>query len=114
MAHLYDFSGLSQGVKIYSQTDDYSGKYLTNPTVLEKYTGVTKGKVAIGKHVMIGSGSVVLPAVTIGEDSSIDAQSLVTKDIDTWGVFFGAPVRRLKNRSRNFLELEKEILLENL
>ena len=26
-----DFSGLSQGVRIYSRTDDYSGKFLTNP-----------------------------------------------------------------------------------
>ncbi len=30
---LKDFSGLSQGVKIYSKTDDYSGNSLTNPTI---------------------------------------------------------------------------------
>ena len=41
-----DFSGLSQGVKIYSKTDDYAGKHLTNSTVPEKYTGVTEGTVS--------------------------------------------------------------------
>ena len=34
---LSDFSGLSQGVRIYSGTDDYSGNSLTNPTVPKKY-----------------------------------------------------------------------------
>ena len=28
-----DFSGISQGVKIYSNNDDYSGNFMTNPTV---------------------------------------------------------------------------------
>ena len=30
---LGDFSTLSQGVRIYSGSDDYSGEHLTNPTV---------------------------------------------------------------------------------
>ena len=37
---LADFAGLSQGVRIYSATDDYSGEYLTNPTVPKNYTSV--------------------------------------------------------------------------
>ena len=36
---MHDFSGLSQYVKVYTVSDDYSGQYLTNPTVPEKYTG---------------------------------------------------------------------------
>lgn len=101
-----DFSGLSQGVRIYSRTDDYSGKYLTNPTVPEKYTGVAAGTVTLGRHVIIGSSSVILPDVSIGEGSSVGALSLVTKSLDEWGVFFGTPVRKLKNRSRALLSLE--------
>lgn len=108
--HLQDFCGLSQGVRIYSRTDDYSGKYLTNPTVPPEYTGVTKGSVTLRKHVILGSGTVVLPGVTIAEGSSVGAQSLVTKSIDGWGVYFGVPVKRLKNRSRDLIELERELL----
>jgi acetyltransferase-like isoleucine patch superfamily enzyme len=107
-----DFSGLSQGVKIYSRTDDYSGEYLTNPMVPEKYTGITKGQVTLSKHVIIGSGSVILPNITIGEGSSVGAQSLVNKSLESWGVYFGSPAKRIKTRSNRLLELEKQLLKE--
>lgn len=107
-----DFCGLSQGVKIYSRTDDYSGNYLTNPTVPEKYTKITRGKVKLKKHVIIGSGSVILPRVTIGEGSSVGALSLVTKCLDDWGVYFGAPAKKLKRRSKNLLILEEALRKE--
>lgn len=107
-----DFSGLSQGVRIYSRTDDYSGEYLTNPTVPEKFTGITRGTVTLKKHVIIGSGTVILPKVTIGEGSSVGALSLVTKSLDPWGVFFGCPAKRLKDRSRRLLGLETELMEE--
>ncbi|HRY18198.1 MAG TPA: acyltransferase, partial [Candidatus Competibacteraceae bacterium] len=35
-----NFSGLSSKVSIYSSSDDYSGKFLTNPTVPLQYKGV--------------------------------------------------------------------------
>ncbi|MGK7895471.1 MAG: acyltransferase [Xenococcus sp. (in: cyanobacteria)] len=107
-----DFSGLSQGVKIYSRTDDYTGKYLTNPTVPEKYTGITCGTVTLERHVIIGSGSVILPKVTIGEGSSVGALSLVTKSLESWGVFFGSPAKRVKKRFKHLLELETELRQE--
>jgi len=103
------FSGLSQGVRIYSRTDDYSGEYLTNPTVPEKYTRYTKGEVVLKKHVIVGSGSVVLPRVRISEGSSVGALSLVTKSLDDWGVYIGSPAKRLKNRSKNLLKLEEKL-----
>ncbi len=108
-----DFSGLSQGVRIYTQTDDYSGKHLTNPTVPEKYLGITRGTVVLGRHVIIGSGSVILPKVTIGEGASVGAQSLVTKSLESWGVYFGCPAKRLRARSKRLLELEAELNQEN-
>ena len=108
-----DFSGLSQGVRIYSRTDDYSGKWLTNQTVPEQYTGVTGGTVTLKRHVIIGSGTVILPGVTIGEGSAVGAMSLVNKSLNPWGVFFGCPVRRLKDRSRRLLDLESELKREH-
>ena len=107
-----DFSGLSQGVKIYTRTDDYSGKTLTNPTIPEKYTGVKSGKVVLGKHVIIGSGSVILPGVTIGDGSSVGALSLVTKNLEEWGMYFGSPAKKIKNRSKSLLALEERYLTE--
>ena len=76
----------------------------------EQYTGVTQGKVEIRKHVIIGSGSIILPRITIGEGSSVGALSLVTKSIDEWGVYFGIPVKKLKNRLKDVLKLESELI----
>ncbi len=109
---LEDFSGLSQGVRIYSRTDDYTGKYLTNPTVPERYTGIARGAVRLGRHVIVGSGTVILPRVTIGEGASVGALSLVTKSLEPWGVYMGCPVKRLKGRSKRLLELEQQLLDE--
>ena len=107
-----NFSGLSQGVRIYTRTDDYSGKTLTNPTIPKKFTGIKSGKVTLGKHVIIGSGSVILPSVTIGDGSSVGALSLVNKNLEEWGMYFGSPAIRIKNRSKSLLTLEDKYLQE--
>ena len=109
---LSDFSGLSQGVRIYSGSDDYSGNVLTNPTVPKKYLNVTVKPVLIGRHVIIGSGSVVLPGITIGNGTSVGALSLVTKSLDDWGVYLGSPAKRIKSRKKDLLEQEKLLLDE--
>ncbi|RKE24457.1 galactoside O-acetyltransferase [Paraburkholderia sp. BL23I1N1] len=105
---LADFSGLSQGVRIYSTSDDYSGGALTNPTVPKEYLNVKIAPVHLGRHVIIGSGTVILPGCTIGDGTSVGAMSLVTKSLEPWGVYFGAPARRLRARSKRLLKLEEE------
>jgi galactoside O-acetyltransferase len=105
-----DFSGLATGVQIFSASDDYSGKKLTNPTVGKPYIGGKFGKVTLGKHVIIGAGSIVLPDVNIKQGSSVGALSLVNKDLEDWGVYFGIPVKKIKDRQKNILKLEKKFL----
>lgn len=111
---LSDFSGLSQGVRIYSATDDYTGHSLTNSTVPDKFKNVKIAPVFLGRHVIIGSGSVILPGVQIGIGSSVGALSLVLSSLQEWGVYFGSPAKRIKARSQNILELEKKLLQETL
>ena len=64
---LDDFSNISSRVSIYSSNDDYSGASMTNPMVPTEFTNVTHADVNIGRHVIIGSGSVVLPGITLEE-----------------------------------------------
>jgi len=109
---LADFSGLSQGVRIYSASDDYSGKFLTNPTVPKKYLNVTIKPVLIGRHVIIGSGSVVLPGVNIGNGSSVGALTLVVKSLDEWGVYLGIPAKKINTRKKDLIEQERFLLSE--
>lgn len=105
-----DFSGLSSRNVIYAASDDYSGEFLTNPTVKDEYKHVVNKPVRIGRHVVIGTNSTILPGVTIGDGTSIGACSLVTKDCDEWGIYVGIPVKYLKERSRKIIQLEKDFL----
>jgi galactoside O-acetyltransferase len=105
-----DFSGLSQAVRIYSATDDYLGGGLTNPTVPEKYLKLVMGRVTLGRHVIIGSGSVILPDVSIGNGSAVGALSLVKRSLDNWGVYAGVPVKRLRDRPRSLIEKQEAML----
>jgi galactoside O-acetyltransferase len=108
---LSDFCNISSRVSIYSSNDDYSGTTLTNPTVPSEYTGVTHADVFLGKHVIVGSGSVILPGVTLEDGVAVGALSLVTKNCAAFGIYVGNPARRIKERKRDLLEVEKLFLM---
>lgn len=70
--------------------------------------------VRIGNNVWIGAGCVVLPGVTIGENSVIGAGSIVTRDIPANVVAFGNPcavMRPLSERDREFYYKDRRITL---
>lgn len=52
--------------------------------------------VRIGKNCWIGAGAVILPGITIGDDTVIGAGSIVTKDIPSNVVAVGNPCRVLR------------------
>jgi len=107
-----DFSGLSQGVKIYSKTDDYSGNSLTNPTIPNTYKSMKKGRVIINEHSIIGAGCVILPNVNIGEGASIGALSLIVSNLDSWTIYTGNPLKKLTKRSKNLLQKKEAFLMQ--
>ncbi len=52
--------------------------------------------VSIGNRVWIGAGALIMPGVTIGDDTVIGAGSVVTKDIPSGVVAVGNPCRVLR------------------
>lgn len=110
-----DFSGVSQGAKIYSASDDYSGAALTNPTVPKKYLKVDVAPVVLGRHAIIGAGSIVLPGAHIAEGTAVGAMSLIKRGFQCapWGVYFGSPARKVADRSKALLEAEAALLAED-
>ncbi len=105
-----DYSTISSRISVYAASDDYSGEYMTNPTVDDKYKNVTGGDVLIGKHVIVGTGSVILPGAQLMEGNSFGAMSLIVARVySKWGINVGIPARRIKDRSKNLLKYEKEL-----
>lgn len=110
---LKDFSGLSSRVALFTVSDDFSGEFLTNPTVPKKYLRINEGKIILQKHVIIGTNSTILPNVEIGEGAAVGAHSLVERSLMPWGIYMGVPARKIRERSNRLLELEQELLREN-
>jgi acetyltransferase-like isoleucine patch superfamily enzyme len=59
-----------------------------------------QGKIIIHKNAKIGSHSIIMPGVTIGENALIGAFSFVNKDIPANVIAFGVPARIKGKRSR--------------
>jgi acetyltransferase-like isoleucine patch superfamily enzyme len=59
-----------------------------------------EGKVVLKKNCKIGSHSVVMPGVTVGENAVIGAMSFVNRDIPDNCVAVGVPAKVIKNISR--------------
>jgi dTDP-4-amino-4,6-dideoxy-D-glucose acyltransferase len=103
-----DFVGLAQGVRILASSDDFSGTYLTGPTISGDYKNVVSAGISIGRHAVVGAGSVVMPGCAIGEGAIVGALSFVNKSLDPWMIYAGAPIRSIRSRNRDLVGLEAE------
>jgi len=53
--------------------------------------------IVVGDNVFIGEGCIIMPGVRIGSNVVIGAGSIVTKSLDSNGVYVGTPARKLKD-----------------
>ena len=107
-----NFTTIAYGVQVFTQSDDYSGKTMTNSTLPAKFKKEFKKKVIIKKHSIVGAGSIIMPGAILEEGTSIGAMSLVKSNTIPWGIYVGSPAKRVKDRSKDLLELEKQYLNE--
>jgi acetyltransferase-like isoleucine patch superfamily enzyme len=107
-----DFCGVSSGARILSGTDDFTEGALTGPTIPPEFRKVTRGRVVLEPHVVIGSNAVVLPGITIGEGATVGAGSVVTTSLEPWGVYVGAPAHKIDVRPRDVLKAAERRLFE--
>ena len=73
--------------------------------------------VRIGKNCWLGAGVIVMPGVTIGDNTVIGAGSIVTKDIPANVVAVGNPcrvMREIGEHDREYYFKERRIEYENL
>jgi acetyltransferase-like isoleucine patch superfamily enzyme len=62
--------------------------------------GGKEGKVVLKKNCKIGSHSVIMPGITIGENSVIGAFSFVNRNIPKNTLAFGVPAREVRKLTR--------------
>lgn len=106
-----DFSGLAAGCRVVCGSDGYKGEGLTNPVVPIEYRRVTFSTVTLEKYVVLGTNVVVHPGVTIGEGTVVGSCSLVTKDLEPWGIYLGIPAKRVGDRRKDKILQYAELLM---
>lgn len=109
---IQDYANVSSRVSIYSVSDDYSGESMSNPMIPEKYKKVVSKPVKIGKHTIIGASSIIMPGVELAEGGSFGAFSFINKNTESWSIYVGIPCKKIKNRKKDLLELEKKFQKE--
>lgn len=101
-----DYSSISVKTSIFSSNDDYSGQFLTNPTVPNEYRNVHTDLVSIGKKVIIGAHSVVLPGTVCEDNTAFGAFTLLKGQYPKDSTYAGIPAKKIKERIINHYELK--------
>jgi acetyltransferase-like isoleucine patch superfamily enzyme len=104
-----DFCTLSPGVRVLSESDDFSGEHLVGPLVPARYRRCVSATVRLLDYSAIGASSVLLPGVTVGEGVAVGALALVGSDLLAWGVYVGSPARRISERSHALVALAESV-----
>ncbi|RLZ12699.1 acyltransferase [Faecalibacter macacae] len=90
---------IEDGVLIASRvyiSDHYHGDTSSSNLRPAKRNLTSKGPVVIKKNVWIGEGAVIMPGVTIGENSIIGANAVVTKSFPDNSIIAGVPAKLIK------------------
>ena len=93
MIYIGDYTHITSGCRLLCHQRD-----LTNYRIGDNAAelGYRIGEIHIGKGVMIGMESIIMPGVTIGDGAIIGAGSIVTKDIPAWTIATGRPAKVVK------------------
>lgn len=84
------------GIDVLMFTNEHRYEDLTTPMGLQGRTEIEP--IVIGNDVWIGSRSLIMKGVHIGDGAIIAAGSVVTKDVPPYEIWGGNPARFLKSR----------------
>ena len=104
-----DYAGLSDRVALYTESDDYSGLSMTNPTIPMTFKPkYVTGPVKMESHAIIGTNSTVMPNVTLGEGTAVGAHTFITRSCEPWWIYSGSPAKKMMKRRQDVLELAEK------
>lgn len=97
-------SNIGDGVKMHhfsfvGDADVGAGTNIAAGIITCNYDGVNKNRTTIGERVFIGSDTMLVAPVTLGDGAMTGAGSVVTKDVPAGGRVAGVPARPLPSRN---------------
>jgi len=106
--YISDECGIAAGTKIYSFSNHYrSDEFPSNRKfcfaifVEESRQFMIEGPVFLGENVGVGLNSIILPGVSIGKDSFIGINSVVSTSFEKNSMIVGNPAIKIKDRFKS-------------
>jgi acetyltransferase-like isoleucine patch superfamily enzyme len=73
--------------------------------VPEEFRNVDRKNIQIGVHVIVGTGTTILPGADLADGTAIGAMSLVKSPTLAWSVYAGIPASIIRDRNTACLKL---------
>lgn len=99
--HMEDCTFIAAGSRIVCGSDDYADGSLVGPTIPRQFRHVKTSGIAMARFSGLGTNVVVHPGITIHEGAVVGSCSLVTHDLDPWGIYVGIPAKKIGERNKN-------------
>lgn len=103
MIYIGDYTHITSGCRLLCHQRDLSNYYVGDNAA---ECGYRLGEIHIGKGVMVGMETMIMPGVTIGDGAIIGARSMVTKDIPPYCIAVGSPAKVIKQIPQRVVENE--------
>ena len=105
------FTTIAAGSRIICASDEHLGHGLIGPTIPDEYRDNVKyADVKLEMFASIGTNSILMPGVILGEGSVIGACSLVNKNTEPWTIYVGVPAKAVKVRNKErMIEFAKRL-----
>lgn len=99
-----DFCTTAPRVAVHGHSDDYREGALTGGVVPIDLAGGVGAPIVLEDHVIVGSGSVVLPGVSIGRGASVGALTVVRRSVTPGDIVSGNPQQIVGQRDVSRLD----------
>ncbi len=106
--YLGDRVFLGPGTKLLTSTYKLNGFYAVEH-LPDGCQATEYGNVVLCDDAYLGANCIVMPGVMIGEGAVVGANSLVTKDLESWGIYVGPPCRKIDEREKPTKDREKKL-----
>lgn len=94
------------GSKILNSTYKLNGYYVVEH-MAEGVQEIDYKDIVIEDDAYIGANCTIMPGIHIGKGAVIGANSLVTKDVEPWGIYVGTPAKKIGVREKPTEERQK-------
>lgn len=109
-----DFVNIAPGCRLVAASHDFASGGLCGPAIPPEFAApAITADIRVDDHVLLGTGTVLLPGVHLPEGMATGALTLITPSItlEPWTLYVGSPARALKPRkSKEILAAARSLL----